>query len=86
MLPELDDYDWREAFGSAGEPDAYNRDVPTCVPGATVSPDPFTREDVKRIIAMSDGENDESEWIGVFELHDGRFASVVAGCDYTGWD
>lgn len=46
----------------------------------------FTREDVVSIIAIEDGENDEASWIAVFELHDGRFAYLEAGCDYTGWD
>jgi hypothetical protein len=46
----------------------------------------FTREDVKRVIHMSNGENDGPAWIGLFELKNGKFAGLNAGCDYTGWD
>ncbi len=46
----------------------------------------FSVDDVVRVIARSDGENDGPEWIGAFELSDGRFVFVAAHCDYTGWD
>lgn len=46
----------------------------------------FSREDVVNIIAMKEGMNDEEPWVGVFELNDGTFACLSAGCDYTGWD
>jgi hypothetical protein len=87
LLPELDDYDWREAFGAAGkEKDTVLNGVPVCVKFANpVSVEPFEREDVQEIIAMSDGENDGENWVGVFKLKDGRFALIDAGCDYTGW-
>lgn len=47
-------------------------------------------QEVVRIIAVEDGENDGAEWLGVFEcLTPGRavnrFLAVRAGCDYTGW-
>ena len=79
MLQELDDYDWEEAFMYANEPEA----VP---PGADIGADGFGREDVIRVIALAEGENDGADWVGVFELRDGRFAALRAGCDYTGWD
>ena len=47
--------------------------------------DEFTRDDVVKIIAMEEGTNDEEDWLGLFELKDGSYASVAAGCDYTGW-
>lgn len=93
MRPELNDNDWREAFGYAGEPETevarQRRDVSvTRCEGApaTVSVAPFTREDVSTVIALEPGENDGPSWIGVFRLADGRFAFLSAGCDYTGWD
>lgn len=46
----------------------------------------FKREDVKRVLLMSNGDNDGPDWIGLFELNDGRYAGLSAGCDYTGWD
>lgn len=97
MLPELDTYDWREAFSYAQPHE--------CEAGHQHGPDnwdrwrwtkkkdkeffaarAFAREDVARIVGLSEGCNDELNWVGVFELKDGRFASLVAGCDYTGWD
>lgn len=77
MLPELDTYDWGEAFAYAN---------PTAVIGDSVSTAPFTREDVVKIVAMAEGENEGPNWVGVFRLRGGRWASLEAGCDYTGWD
>jgi hypothetical protein len=45
----------------------------------------FTRESVVRVVAHVNGANDESNWAGVFELSDGTFGYLEAGCDYTGW-
>lgn len=87
MLERLDDYDWREAFGAAGkERDTQLNGKPVVVHFAKpVSVEPFDREDVAEIIAIDDGENDGENWLGVFRLKDGRFATIDAGCDYTGW-
>ncbi len=41
---------------------------------------------VVEIIADSDGEADEANWLAILKLADGRFAFLSAGCDYTGWD
>ena len=46
----------------------------------------FTRADVKRIIAVVDGESDGPDWVCVGKLQDGRFFVASGGCDYTGWD
>jgi hypothetical protein len=88
MLERLDNYDWKEAFGYAGEPDTNadaNHDVAKVL-GSNVPESPFSREDVAEIVAIEDGENDEESWLGVFKLKDGRYAMVEAGCCYTGWD
>ncbi len=45
----------------------------------------FNREDVAAILAIADGENDDSNWVGVFLLRDGSFGYLSAGCDSTGW-
>ena len=81
ILPELDDYDWAEVFKAEYA-------LPTRALGAPadLSTETFARENVKRIIAMVDGEHYGRDWVGVFELTDGRFVSISAGCDYTGWD
>ena len=77
MLEKLDDYDWEHVFRYAEKPEP--------VLNYKGSLKGFSREDVKTIFAMSDGENDRLNWVGVFLLNDGRYAYVEAGCDYTGW-
>jgi len=71
------DYNWQEAFGQA----ASNVESVDSAPKTT-----FSVDDIARIISAENGQNDEEEWVGVFELKDGRFVFVAAGCDYTGWD
>ncbi len=78
MIDVLDDGNWAEVFH-------YSRPTPVIGSPIELSLAPFTREDVKRAIALVDGENDETSWVGVFELNDGRFVSIAAWCDYTGW-
>lgn len=83
----LDDYDWAQVFGCAGEPDQCNGAVISKALGSEdISDAPFTRSDVAEILALSEGENDGADWLIVVLLHDGRFAFIQAGCDYTGWD
>ncbi len=89
MPPELDSYDWAEAFGYAGEPGTNgspNIERTVDAEDAAVAVTPFTRADVTEIVAMSEGENDGPPWIIVGRLHDGRWFHIEAGCDYTGWD
>jgi hypothetical protein len=88
MIERLNTEDWKEAFGYAGEEgtEAGGGNKPNAVLGDTVSTAPFCREDVKNIIALSEGEKDETPWLIACELNDGRFAYLEAGCDYTGWD
>ena len=69
-----------------GRNSVHNSPSVSAALGSTVSAEPFGRIDVARVIATSDGENDGADWIGVFELKDGRFAYLTASCDYTGWD
>ncbi len=38
------------------------------------------------LICTQVGENDGGEWIWTVRLDDGRAWTVVAWCDYTGWD
>lgn len=79
---EIDNYDWEEAFKFANGAE----DVPLPILDDPVSAAPFDRADVKQIIALENGENDEEDWIALFELHDGRFAYLQAGCCTTGWE
>jgi hypothetical protein len=43
-------------------------------------------EDIERVLAVVEGENDERDWHWIAKLHDGRIAYISGGCDYTGWD
>lgn len=74
MLDELDDYDWAEAF-------IISNPVPAPPTDKELNCANFTREDVQRIIAAVDGQNDESSWLMVGRLKDGRYFSIDAGCD-----
>lgn len=89
ILPELDGYDWREAFGYAGDPEATNvsgyKPEPAA-PGMTIDTAPFGRLDVVKLYGISEGENDGPPWLCYGKLRDGRFFFLTAGCDYTGWD
>jgi hypothetical protein len=84
-----DDYDWREAFGYAGEEGTC---ATSCQDGPNVeSMDDtpttlFTRADVAHIEHAVEGEPDEADWLMVGRLNDGRHFYLTAGCDYTGWD
>lgn len=89
MIPLLDTYDWEQAFGYA-QPTrcaaGHEHGPRATLVSEGVSEAPFTREDVKRIIASVEGENDGPPWVICGELNDGRFFALSAWCDYTGWD
>lgn len=77
ILARINDSDWEEAFSISHPPQPTE--------GYKGSLAPFSREDVAKVIAAEDGENDGDHWEGVFRLKDGRFVFVTAWCDYTGW-
>ena len=85
MLKELDNCDWTEVFGE-GTGGNCTAITPHPAPGYTGSIATFSREDVKRIIGMSEGERDERDWVIYGVLKDGRYFVARGGCDYTGWD
>lgn len=78
MLEPLQDFDWEEAFKYAEQPIQVPFTESVDLAG-------FKREDIEEIVALSEGTNDEENWIAVFKLTDGRVAFLDAGCDYTGW-
>jgi len=47
---------------------------------------PFTVEDIEKVFAVYEGENDGPSWHWVLGLKDKRLFYLVGGCDYTGWD
>lgn len=79
------DYDWKAVFGedSGGNTSKATDAIP---PHSKVDTTPPNLADVKTVIAAVNGENDGAEWLGLFELNDGRFCVAGGGCDYTGWD
>lgn len=50
------------------------------------NPQLFTVEDVSKVLAVYEGENDGDDWRWVLRLNDGRFAFLQGWCYYTGWD
>jgi hypothetical protein len=90
MLLELDNYDWEAAFGEGpaeiGRRKIMSRHTIEYSEASKGKIKSIKRDDVSKILYMQDGENDSVDWIGIFELKDGRFISVESFCDYTGWD
>jgi hypothetical protein len=92
MLEALNEYDWAEAFGFAGEKGTEaerwdgDADIDPCLPDVEMDTSPFGREDVEEIAGISEGENDEEDWRIYGRLKDGRWFYLEAWCDYTGWD
>ena len=78
-------YDWREAFAYAGGCGHGTANVRPVV-GETANAMAFGRTDVAFIVAQDEGENDGANWVCFGKLYDGRWFSLSAGCDYTGWD
>lgn len=76
----LESYDWNYIFREFMNPTAIIR-APKYL-----STEAFQISDVRKVIGLVEGEGDGPDWVGVFELADGRFATITAGCDYTGWD
>jgi len=50
------------------------------------NPQPFNLLDIERVLAVVDGEHDESAWHWIIKLVDGRYVYMTGSCDYTGWD
>lgn len=48
--------------------------------------DTFNIDDVAKVLAVVEGENDGADWHWILRLNDNRFVYLSGGCDYTGWD
>lgn len=46
----------------------------------------YTLEDIARVLAVYEGENDGEDWRWILLRKDGTFEALQGGCDYTGWD
>lgn len=76
---ELTGYGWEETFTHyKGNPTAAPPDNP-------INTSAYSREDVAEVIACQDGDNDGPDWVAIGRLKDGRYFTIRAGCDYTGW-
>lgn len=73
------DSDWEEAFVYAQNP--YPSEVDKGIPL-----EPCLIGDIVQVIAAETGEIDRDRWVGVFKLKDGRYMTLSAWCDFTGWD
>lgn len=86
MLKQLDNSDWCEAFGYAGEGGSWAGGAHVNpVPGSQAGNEPFTRADVTMLLGLAEGDNDGPNWVCVGRLRDGRWFCLRAGCDNTGW-
>lgn len=46
---------------------------------------PYSMEDVEGQVISREGENDGADWFAILKMKDGKYLSISAGCDYTGW-
>lgn len=83
------EWDWPEVFkyaSGAGEGGTPFWVLPNSKPEQNGEPAAsFDIADVDGVEASVEGENDGADWVVFGLLKDGRWFSVTAGCDYTGW-
>ena len=82
----ISDYNWDVIFDPHYDTKAGTNECDPCPPTSNVDTSFPSKKDVKKIIAIKNGINDESSWMGVFLLKDGRYLFAGGWCDYTGWD
>ena len=46
----------------------------------------WSLSDVERVLAVVEGERDDSSWHWIVRLTGDRHVYMTGGCDYTGWD
>lgn len=91
IIPEIDSYDWGQAFSFSDNIDRGNTSSPSYpqnVSGGKTNvmlDYPIAREDIASVLFIKDGEPDGDYWLGLFEVKGGGYLSLRAGCDYTGW-
>lgn len=80
-LKELKDlvgnYDFVEVFKYAVNPESVD---------GVASRETFVLDEVKKVIASANGNNDGPNWLILGQLRDKRYFFISAGCDYSGWD
>lgn len=88
MPSPLTGSNWENAFAFAGtEPMSGNFGTPSSCGEPAVHETVFGLNDVAEVIGQWEHDDDDGwDGVAVVRLKDGRFASIAAGCDYTGWD
>ena len=79
---ELRCYPWELVFGASLLGQVPERALPNDL---DTSVEPIHVWDIKRVVALANGEPDVADWLVVGECYDGRYVSVRAGCDHSGW-
>ena len=46
---------------------------------------PYTLDDVEGQVVSREGDNDGDDWFAILKMKDGKYLSISAGCDYSGW-
>lgn len=46
----------------------------------------FEKKDIAEVLAVVEGERDGADWHWIVSLKDNRYAYIIGGCNYTGWD
>ena len=46
---------------------------------------PIKLDDIEKVLAMFQGENDGASWAWIAKLKNDKYAYLQGGCDYTGW-
>lgn len=72
-------YDNQEEYDKRG----IDYDLCACLDYNSIS---FTADEIEKVLAVWEGENDADDWRWVLQLKDKRFVFLQGGCDYTGWD
>jgi len=70
---EVSDYNWGTIFDDGDEPQRYGASNSTKDPANPIARQVlkgvhYRREDIARVVAISDGENDDRDWLGLFEM------------------
>lgn len=81
MLPQLDTWGWYTAFkyargGSFNCHHSHDDPELACPVDRKTQRGGFDRDDVVKILGLVDGENEGPSWVGLFLLHDGRYACL----------
>ena len=72
-------YDDQEKYRARG----IDYDLSACL---EYNSQPFSVDEIQQVVAVWEGQRDESDWRWVLKLGRGKYTFLQGGCDYTGWD